>query len=138
MSHHQSRGLVYIALLDEQLDDRSGSNRIETPSGRVVKDDLRLSDDGPRNGDATPHAARQLGRKLLRCVLKLDEAKGFGDSLSNFVRRNVFFNEAERNVFLDFQRIKQGTLLKAHSDPAPQIEEFVLRHSADFISQYGN
>ena len=73
--HQQRWSGVHVALLHDEFDDGVGGDRIEAARGRVVKDELRLVDQGAGNGDAPPHAAGKARRKEGEGLFEADEAQ---------------------------------------------------------------
>ena len=55
--NEQGAGAGDVALLDDELDDGGGGDGVKAAGGRVVEHQLRVADDGARDGDAAAHAA---------------------------------------------------------------------------------
>src|SRR5208283_1627081 len=66
---------AHVALLHDEFDDGVGGDRVEAARGRVVKDELRLIDQGTRNGNAPPHAAGKARRKETEGLFEADESQ---------------------------------------------------------------
>jgi hypothetical protein len=139
MSHEQRTGVIGIALLQDQFDDGRGRYRIEPAGGRVIEQDFRLRNDCPRDGDSPAHAARELGRKSFHRVLQLDEAEHFLHPTVYFLVRNfAFFDQAERDIIANTERVKQCALLKHNANFPAQLEKFFLFHPGDVLTEHEN
>jgi len=57
-------GVACVALFDEQLDDGGRSDGVEAAGGRIVKDKVRIGDDGAGDGDAAAHTSGEFGWEL--------------------------------------------------------------------------
>src|ERR1700674_2016455 len=125
VGHHEGAGLVDVALFHDEFDNRIRGYRIESAGRRVVKQYLRLGDDGPSDGDASPHATREFGRKHVVGSLQLYKAQHLANPPLDFLPGDSLFHQAESDVFIYFQRVGERAFLE-HDAHAPAQFEQVL------------
>ena len=135
----QERGGVgYVALLDDKVDDCGRGYGVEAAGGRVVKDEIRLGDDGTSDGDAASHAAGELWGEFCDGVFELYESEYFDDPVVSLFFGNPIFVEAIGHVVLHGEGIKESGLLKDHADSCAKFEEVSLTHARDVLAEDTN
>src|ERR1700757_92540 len=82
---------VYIAEAEDEADDGLRSDGVEAGGGGIVEDDGRTCDECAGDGDATAHAAGEVGRKRIEGVSESDEAEDFTPPRLDFVRVDTVF-----------------------------------------------
>ena len=99
---------------------------------------MRLCDDCASDGDAPPHTARELRRQHIIGVFQLHEPQHFAHPAFNLVGRDFFLNQAEGDIFINFHRVKKRALLKDNSNASSKLEQLLLRHSGDFLTEHAD
>jgi hypothetical protein len=138
MRDYQRRCVADVALFDDEIDDGGRCDGIESTGGGVVKDEVRLGDDGAGDGDAASHSAGELGRKLRDRLLEFNESEGLDDSLVCLFFGDVLFVEAIGHVVFYGEGIEECRLLKDHADTFAQLEEIGFPHLGDVFAKDAN
>ena len=135
------RDAVLLGDLVDEVVDNDRRLRIEARVGFVAEQVARIHDDGPRDGHALDHAARQLGRVETVGVLEPHALQAEVDALALLGRR-LPGEEVERqaDVLLDRGGVEQRPALKDHADilahglavaePQPREVDVVVPHVA--------
>ena len=124
-----------VAHLDDELIDTVGDDRVQSGGWLVVKDDLRLVNNGPGQPDALFHAAGQLGRFLTLRAAEIHQLEGVGDGFPDCLRGHCLLAvEQEADVLLDGQRVEQCRALEEHSELAAHLDELAFGKVGDALA----
>ena len=121
MRHHDAGDAQRRVKRLDQAQDHGQRNRIEPGKGFVVDQQLRIHDDGPRQGHASCHAARERTGGEFSCA-----AQTHGLQLHEYQPAQQRFRQSgmgaqrEGHVFKDIEIAHQGAILEQHPDPSPQ------------------
>jgi hypothetical protein len=127
-----------VHLLDEPADDPHGDG-IEADEGLVVDEDVGIHDDRPGQGDATRHAARELGRHQPRGPpqtdgMQLREHQVPHERLGQLRVRAQW----KGDVFVDIHVGEQRPVLEQHAHAASHGEQFLVRHLRDVLAEHAD
>ena len=113
-----------VAHANHELVDDGARDRIETRGRLVVQDVLRPERDGPRDADALPHSARQLGGKAVLDAGKIDEIERFAHAVRDLVFGELLLlAESHRDVLADGERVEQRGELEDVADARAELIE---------------
>ena len=137
MGNHDAGEPEHIVQAADEPQDDAHRDRIETDEGLVVNQDLRIHDNGARQGDAPDHAAGQFvgveeGRAAQSHRLQLGQYQ-----LANEPFRQIRVLAQREGDILEHAQIgEQGAVLKQHAHSpaqliqlgAPQLRKILPRH----------
>ena len=107
MGHQKSAGMVDVALLQDQFNNRVRGHGIKASCGRIVKQQLGLSNDRPGNGHAPPHASGKFRGKKIERVFQFHKAQRLSYSVVYiFVIDSVLLGKAISNIFAYRERVE--------------------------------
>src|SRR5215470_569436 len=135
----EDRGdLFQVAKLQGQLADRAGGDRVEAGGRLVVEDNLRASDQRPRDAHAPAHAPRKLVRHLVRRVLQVYEPQHAHDDRLDLGLARLLFAQAVGDVVENGEAVEQRALLKDHSDLLSYLHQPLFGVIGDVFTVYQN
>ncbi len=126
---------VNIALLDDQLNNRGGSDGIEAAGGRIIEQKLGIVDQRARDGDAATHSAGEAGGKEGEGLFQADEAQRVLNALIDFFVRHLLLNQLVAYIVADGERIKERALLKDHAGACAHRNECAFRQAGDGLTE---
>src|ERR1700743_2551075 len=135
MCNQQGTGAIDVALFDDQLNVGGGGKGVETAGGGIIEQQVWPIDNRAGNGNAPTHASGKLGGEFVECVFELDEAQSLDDTLVYFFFRQVLFHKPVSGVVANGERIEERAFLENDANARAQLEQLLLRHSADFFSK---
>ena len=106
--NQQGGGVRDITLLNDQLDDGRGSDRVKAAGWGVIQNEVRAGDDGTCDLYSAAHSSRQLRRKLVNRVRQLHKVQHLFDSRVSFLRGDVVFVEAVGYVVLYGEGVEES------------------------------
>ncbi len=93
--------------------DDDGAQGVEFAGGFVVKDELRLDDEGAGDGDALFHAAGKFGGVPVSDVLEAEEFELFGGDAGNLGGRlEAVLGQVKADVFQNGQGVEERAALE--------------------------
>src|SRR3989344_3194669 len=123
----EKHGRTEVVYFFQYLDDIVRVYRVEI-SGRFVRyQDVRLIDDGARDGNTLLFAAGKFRRETPHFVGKADEVENVRHISLDVLVAFSGDLESERNILIDRFHGKQAEILEYRADFSPQFPKFVLR-----------
>src|SRR5262247_1655932 len=135
----EDRGYLFqVAQFQGQLADRACGDRVEAGGRLIVEDDLRTSDQGPRDAHAPAHAPRKLVRHLVHRLLQIDEPQHAHDDRLDLGLARLLLAQAVGDVVVNREAVEQRALLKDHPDLLPYLHQPLFGVIGDVFTVYEN
>src|SRR5712664_942335 len=139
MRDHQNRFVVLADQLVDKSHDLIGALAVQVAGGLIAKQEGRVRDDGPRDGDALFLPPGKLPRIVIHAVGEIDDTESGFHVFAPLRLRELGQQQRKLDVLKRREHGNQVVHLKNKADMARSpVREFAPRHVRDFVTVNSN
>ena len=135
MRDHQAGGAQGVVQVADEARGGADGDWVQAREWFVIEDQFRIQSDGTGQGDATRHAARNLGGHQ---IARAAQANGFEfhehDVMDHRFGQRAAFAQGKSDIFKDVDVLEQSAELKQHAHALARRIQRVLIHRANVLA----